>query len=77
MERGVAEMAGEKGEKPQFTTFRLHQTDGEDLSEYADKCNKSVADVYRELGFPEVVRQKLLKLAEARLQELKSRRPQS
>jgi hypothetical protein len=68
--------AGEPDPKPTYTTFRLYATDGEDLSEYADKVGKSIAETYRELGFPEVVRQKLIKLAEARLQDLKARRPQ-
>ncbi len=78
MSTGVLEMGKDKPmpTKPQYSTFRIHASDGEDLSELADRLNLSVADCFRELGFAEVVRQRLLTLAEQRLRELKARRPQ-
>jgi hypothetical protein len=68
--------AGEPDPKPQYTTFRLYATDGEDLSELADKRGVSIAKLFRDMGFAETVRKELVKEAEQRLQDLKSRRPQ-
>ncbi len=79
MATGAAEMADKKGAggetKPQYTTFRLYSSDGEDLSELADKRGVSIANLYRELGFAETVRKLLVTEAEKRLRELKERRP--
>ncbi|HVL13570.1 MAG TPA: hypothetical protein VM529_13465 [Gemmata sp.] len=62
----------EKG-KPKFTTFRLYAEDGEDLSELADKLNKSIADVYRE-KFSRLIREELAEVTRKRLRELEGRK---
>ena len=62
----------EKGKK-QFTTFRLYAEDGEDLSELADKLNKSIADVYRE-KFSKLIREELAEVTRKRLRELEGRK---
>ena len=81
MATGALEMSKDgptkvQADEPKYTTFRLYATDGEDLSELADRRNLSIANLFRELGFAEKVRELLLIESERRLRELKARRPQ-
>jgi hypothetical protein len=58
-----------KGVKPSFTTFRVYESDGEDLSDLAGLEGKTAADVYREHCAP-VIRRLLKARMEARLKKL-------
>lgn len=75
----VITMADEKksgkdaGKKPAYTTFRIFEKDGENLSELADKRRMSVAKLYHEL-FSETVRKMLLEEVRRRQQELEGRK---
>jgi hypothetical protein len=58
-----------KGVKPSFTTLRVYESDGEDISELAGLEKKTAADVYREYCAP-VIRKLLKSRMEARLKKL-------
>lgn len=59
-------------EKPRYTTFRIFEKDGENLSELADKRKVTIAALYHEL-FSDKVRELLLREAKRRVQELEGR----
>lgn len=62
--------------KPQYTTLRFFQEDGEDISDLADMEGKTIAQLYRELCAP-VIRQRRIALMEERLKRLKGTPPGS
>jgi hypothetical protein len=65
----------QSGEVETFTTARLYTADTENLKELADKRKLSMAEMYRALGFSEVVRKELVDENEKRLKDLKAQRP--
>lgn len=62
-----------KDAKVGFTTFRIYEADGEDLSDLAKLENKTAADVFRDLCAP-LIRKLLKERMEERLKKL-SRKP--
>jgi hypothetical protein len=72
----VTNKKGQSDGPETFTTARLYTADTENLKELADKRKLSMAEMYRALGFSEVVRLELVNEAEKRLKDLKSQRPQ-
>lgn len=61
------------GKKPEYTTFRIFVKDGEDLSELADKRNKTIAELYHELFSKQVI-ELLLAETKKRTKDLENRR---
>jgi len=76
----VLTMADEKAKrtqaqenKPKYTTFRIFEKDGEDLSELADKRKTTISKLYHDL-FSDEVRRLLLDEAKRRVRELETRK---
>ena len=63
-----ASVVGEKA-KTEYTTFRIHAADGENLSELASLEGTTIAELYRELCAP-LVRKRLIAKAKERLEKL-------
>jgi hypothetical protein len=61
-----------KGEKPTYTTFRIYEDDGANLSELADKRGKTIADLFRELYGADVKRLLIVE-TKKRLQQLEDK----
>jgi hypothetical protein len=59
--------------KPEYTTFRIYVKDGEDISELADKRNKTIAQLYHELFAKQVI-ELLLAETKKRTKDLENRR---
>lgn len=59
--------------KPEYTTFRIYVKDGEDISELADKRNKTIAALYHELFSKQVI-ELLLAETKKRTKDLENRR---
>ena len=58
-----------KETKPGFTTFRVYEEDGENLSDLAGLLNQTAADVYREHCAP-IIRKLLQERLKERLKRL-------
>lgn len=58
-----------KDVKASFTTFRIYEADGEDLSDLSSLEGKTAADVYREHCAP-IIRKLLKSRMEERLKKL-------
>jgi hypothetical protein len=65
----------ENGVAESFTTARLYTSDAKALKELADSANVNVAEMFRDLGFSEVLRQKQIEKARKSLKDLENQRP--
>ncbi len=63
--------AAKSGQAVEYTTLRVFAEDGEDLSELADKSNKTIAVIYRELLRP-LVKKVLIERIKQRLLQLEN-----
>jgi hypothetical protein len=63
-------MVEKKGAKPDTTTVRLYDLDGEELSDFAGLSGVTIADAYREHCAP-VIRRLLKEEMEKRLKNMK------
>lgn len=65
--------AKQPGTRPGYTTFRIYEKDGEDLSELASLTGRTISEVYRERCAP-IIRKLVIEETERRLKELKGPR---
>jgi hypothetical protein len=62
--------------KSPYTTARLYADDADNMTELSDKRGMNVAQLFRSLGFSEVVRKELMDENRKRLKDLESQRPE-